>query len=83
MPEEKLALVNEIADNDHLIVGFRDGSGSATVSDFTDNAEVGDIVKVEQRSINDDRAVEVVKKGGYERGRTIGVVEGVLTKRLQ
>jgi len=82
MSEEKLAFVNEIADNDDLIVGFRDGSGSATVSDSTDDAEVGDIVKVEERVVDDDRAVEVVKKGGYDRGRTVGVVEGAFEEKI-
>lgn len=82
MSEEKLAFVNEIADNDDLIVGFRDGSGSATVSDSTDDAEVGDIVKVEERVVDDDRAVEVVKKGGYDRGGTVGVVEGAFEEKI-
>jgi len=84
MSEEKLALVNEIADGGDLIVGYRDGSGSATVSDFTDNAEVGDLVKVEETisSYDDDKAVEVVKNGGYDRGRTIGVVEAVFDENL-
>lgn len=84
MSEEKLAFVNEIADDGDLIVGFRDGSGSATVSDFTDNAEVGDIVKVEETisGYDDDKAVEVVKKGGYDRGRTVGVVEAVFDGNL-
>jgi len=84
MPEEKLALVNEIADNGDLIVGYIHGSGSATVSDFTDDAEVGDIVKVEETisSYDDNKAVDVVKKGGYDRGRTIGVVEGVFDDKL-
>lgn len=84
MSEEKLALVNEIADDGSLIVGYRDGSGSATVSDLTDDAEVGDLVKVEETisSYDDDEAVEVVKKGGYDRGRTIGVVESVFDEKI-
>jgi len=82
MSEEKLAFVNEIADNDDLIVGLRDRSGPATVSDSTDDAEVGDIVKVEERVVDDDRAVEVVKKGGYDRGRTVGVVEGAFEEKI-
>lgn len=84
MSDGKLALVNEIADSDDLIVGYIDGSGSATVSNHTDDAEVGDIVKVEETisSRDNDRAVEVVKKGGYDRGRTIGVVEAVFDENI-
>jgi transitional endoplasmic reticulum ATPase len=84
MSDDKLALVNEIADDGDLIVGYRDGSGSATVSDCTDNAEVGDLVKVEETisSYDDDKAIEVVKKRGYDRGRTIGVVESVFDENL-
>lgn len=84
MSEEKLALVNEIADNGDLIVGFRDGSGSATVSNHTDDAEVGDIVEVEETVLDssDDKAVKVVKKGGYDRGRSVGVVEGVFDEEI-
>ncbi|CAJ53394.1 ATP-binding protein [Haloquadratum walsbyi] len=84
MSEEKLALVNEIADDGSLIVGYRDGSGSATVSDLTDDAEVGDLVKIEETisSYQDDKIEEVVKKRGYDRGRTIGVVESVFDENL-
>lgn len=84
MSEEKLALVNEVADNGDLIVGFTDNSGSATVSDFTDDAEVSDIVKVEETisSYEDDKAVKVVKKGGYDRGRTVGVIESVFDEKM-
>lgn len=84
MSDGRLALVNEMADNGNLIVGYIDGSGSATVSNYTDGAEVGDIVKVEEtisRS-DDDKAIEVVKKGGYDRGRTIGVVEAILDENI-
>lgn len=77
MSDGKLALVNEMADSGDLIVGYTDGSGSATVSDHTDDAEVGDIVEVEETVLDRDKAVEVVKKGGYDRGRTVGVVEDV------
>src|SRR6056297_2968614 len=77
MSDGKLALVNEMADSGDLIVGYTDGSGSATVSNHTDDAEVGDIVEVEETVLDRDKAVEVVKKGGYDRGRTVGVVEAV------
>jgi len=77
MSDGKLALVNEMADSGDLIVGYTDGSGSATVSNHTDDAEVGDIVEVEETVLDKDKAVEVVKKGGYDRGRTVGVVEAV------
>jgi transitional endoplasmic reticulum ATPase len=77
MSDGKLALVNEMADSGDLIVGYTDGSGSATVSNHTDDAEVGDIVEVEETVLDRGRAVEVVKKGGYDRGRTVGVVEAV------
>lgn len=84
MNDEKLALVNEIADSGDLIVGYIDGSGSATVSNHTGNGEVGDIVKVEETisSYDDDRAVDVVKKGGYDQGRTVGVVEVVFDDNI-
>lgn len=64
MSDEKLALVNDIADDGRLIVGFVDGDGSATVLNRTSDAEVGDMVSVKQRSVGDDEATEVVKKGG-------------------
>ncbi|MFC7157729.1 ATP-binding protein [Halomarina halobia] len=84
MSDGKLALVNEIAYNGDLIVGYIDGSGSATVSNHTDDAEVSDIVKVEETisSRNNDRAVDVVKKGGFDRGRTVGVVEAVFDETI-
>lgn len=84
MSDGKLALVNEIADGGDLIVGYIDGSGSTTVSNHTDDAEVSDIVKVEETisSRDNDRAVEVVKKGGYDRGRTVGVVEAVFDETI-
>lgn len=81
MPEESLALVNEIADNGDLIVGFIDGSGSTTVSDHTNNAEVSDIVTIEENVVG-DRATEVAKKGGYDRGKSIAVVEAVFDDKL-
>lgn len=81
MSEESPALVNEIADNGDLIVRFIDGSGSATVSDHTENAEVGDIVTVE-KSVVDDKAIEVTKKGGYDRGKSVAVVEAVFDDKL-
>jgi len=79
-----LALVNEIADNGDLIVGFTDGSGSGTVADHTNDAEVSDIVEVEETVIgsNNDKAVKVVKKGGYDRGRRVGVVEAVFEEKI-
>ena len=84
MSEEKLALVNEIADDGDLIVGFTDGSGSATVVDRTDNAEVGDLVKIEETVLDNtsDEAAKVVKKGGYDRGGQIGVVEEVFNGKI-
>lgn len=78
----KLALVNELADSGDLIVGYTDGSGSATVSNHTDDAEVGDIVEVEETGLDRDKAIEVVKKGGYGRGRTVGVVEAVFDDNI-
>jgi len=82
MSDRKLALVNEIADSGDLIVGYTDGSGSATVSNHTDDAEVGDIVEVEETVLDRGKAVEVVKKGGYDRGRTVGVVEAVFDDNI-
>lgn len=81
MSEKSLALVHEIADNGDLIVGFIDGSESITVSDYTENAEVGDIVTIDISGV-DDKATEVAKKGGYERGKSVAVVEAVFDEKL-
>lgn len=82
MSDRDLALVNEIADNDNLIVGFLDGAGQDTVPDDTGEAEVGDIVAIEEINYSGEKAVEVVKKGGYDRGKSVGVVEAVFDDKL-
>ncbi|MFC4452090.1 ATP-binding protein [Halorussus aquaticus] len=82
MSDKELALVNEIADNGNLIVRFLNGAGTDTVANRTDDAEVGDIVEVEGSVLSNDKAVEVVKKGGYDRGKSIGVVEAVFDEKI-
>lgn len=62
MPDEKLAFVNDIADNGRLIVGFINGDGSATVLNRASDVEVGDIVTIEGSIAGDNKATEVVKK---------------------
>lgn len=80
MPDEdNLALVNGVADNGGLIVGFTDGSWHGVVEDDTADARVGDVVRVEPRSYGSDeyRAVAVVKEGGWDFGNPVAVVEQV------
>jgi len=82
MSDRDLALVNEIADNGNLILGFLDGGGKDTLPDDTGEAEVGDIVAVEEISYREEKVVEVVKKGGYDRGKSVAVVEAVFDDKL-
>lgn len=74
--------MNEFAEDGRLIVGFLDQSGTNTVDDRTDDASVGDIVKVEIPAVGDDRAVEVIKRDGWDRGNSVAVVEAVLDEKL-
>ncbi|MXR40088.1 AAA family ATPase [Halobaculum sp. WSA2] len=82
MSDRDLALVNEIADNGDLILGFLDGAGKDTLPDNTGDAEVGDIVAVEEVNYRGEEVVEVVKKGGYDRGKSVAVVEAVFDDKL-
>lgn len=85
MPDDDtLALVNGLADNGGLVVGFTDGSWHGVVEDETDDARVGDVVRVEPRSYGSDeyQAVAVVKEGGWDFGNPVAVVEQVFDDTL-
>jgi transitional endoplasmic reticulum ATPase len=79
MPDDNLALVNGIADNGGLIVGFTNGTWHGIVEDETGVVRVGDVVRVEPLSYGSDeyRAVAVVKEGGWDSGNPVAVVEQV------
>lgn len=80
MPDDDtLALVNGVADDEGLLVGFTDGSWHGIVKDETGDARVGDVVRVEPRSYGSDeyQAVTVVKEGGWDYGNPVAVVEQV------
>lgn len=82
MPENSLALVNGIADNGDLIVGYVFGSGPNIVSDHTGDAEVGDIVSIEKTDVGKDKAVDIIKKGGFDQGKNVAVVEATFDNKM-
>lgn len=85
MPDDStLALVNDVADNGELVVGFTDGSWHGIVEDRTGDASVGDVVRVEPESYGSDvyQAVTVVKEGGWDDGNAVAVVEQVFDDKL-
>jgi len=80
MPDDDtLALVNGVADDGGVLVGFTDGSWHGIVEDETGDARVGDVVRVEPRSYGSDeyQAVTVVKEGGWDYGNPVAVVEQI------
>lgn len=77
MPDDALALVNDIADSGELVIGLIDGSWHGVVQDSVGDAHAGDVVRVEPLAYGSDEyeAVEVVKKGGWEYGNRVAVVK--------
>lgn len=82
MSDSELALVNEIADSGDLVVAYFDRSDRSVVPDETTEAEVGDVVEVDGVGYSNERVVQIVKKGGYDRGKQIAVVRNVLDDHL-
>jgi len=80
MPDDDtLALVNGVADDGGLLVGFINRSWHGVVEDEAGDARVGDVVRVEPQSYgsNEYQAVAVVKEGGWDSGNPVAVVEQV------
>lgn len=84
MKGNTLALVNGITDDGGLAVGFTDGSWHGVVKDETENASVGDVVRVEPLSYGSDeyQAVEVLMEGGWDHGNKIGVVVQIFNESM-